>query len=145
MRALVQRVSEASVAVNGEPVSRIEGGLLVLIGVGRGDDESSVVRMADKLASLRIFGDAEGKMNLDIRQVGGSLLLVSQFTLYGDTRKGNRPSYIEAADPERARFLYEELANALRKRGLTIEMGVFGAHMEVALVNDGPVTLWMEI
>jgi D-tyrosyl-tRNA(Tyr) deacylase len=145
MRALVQRVSTASVDVDGQKRAKIDKGLLVLIGLGRGDSESLIPRMADKIAQLRIFSDSEGKMNLDVRQVGGAILLVSQFTLYGDARKGNRPSYIEAAEPERARILYEELALALRAKDIPVETGVFGAHMEVASINDGPVTLWIEL
>ena len=145
MRALVQRVSTASVDVDGQKRAKIDKGLLVLIGLGRGDSESLIPRMADKIAQLRIFPDSEGKMNLDVRQVGGAILLVSQFTLYGDSRKGNRPSYIEAAEPERARILYEELALALRAKDIPVETGVFGAHMEVASINDGPVTLWIEL
>jgi len=145
MRALVQRVSTASVDVDGQKRAKIDKGLLVLIGLGRGDSESLIPRMADKIAQLRIFPDSEGKMNLDVRQVGGAILLVSQFTLYGDARKGNRPSYIEAAEPERARILYEELALALRAKDIPVETGVFGAHMEVASINDGPVTLWIEL
>ncbi|HEX6583649.1 MAG TPA: D-aminoacyl-tRNA deacylase [Thermoleophilaceae bacterium] len=139
MRALVQRVSEASVTVAGEEVGRIGPGLLVLLGIRRGDGEASADRIAAKLLSLRVFEDAEGKMNLSVREVGGELLVVSQFTLYGDARKGNRPSFVDAAPPEEAEPLYERVRAATGAAG-----GVFGARMAVALVNDGPVTLLLE-
>jgi D-aminoacyl-tRNA deacylase len=136
VRALVQRVSEASVTVGGEEVARIGRGLLVLLGVRRGDGEAEADRIASKLLALRVFEDAAGKMNLSVRDVGGEVLCVSQFTLYGDVRKGNRPSFIEAAPPEEAEPLYERVRAALGAKG-----GVFGARMAVSLVNDGPVTL----
>ena len=136
MRALVQRVSEASVTVDGSEVSRIGPGLLVLLGVRQGDTEQDADRLAAKLLALRIFEDADGKMNLNVDQAGGAILCVSQFTLYGDTRKGNRPSFVDAAPPEEAEPLYERVRTALDAQG-----GVFGARMAVALVNDGPVTL----
>jgi D-tyrosyl-tRNA(Tyr) deacylase len=139
MRALVQRVSEAKVTVGGEEVARIGRGLLVLLGVRRGDDEAAADRIASKLLALRVFEDAEEKMNLSVRDVDGELLVVSQFTLYGDTRKGNRPSFVEAAPPEEAEPLYERVRAATGAEG-----GVFGAHMAVALVNDGPVTVLLE-
>jgi D-tyrosyl-tRNA(Tyr) deacylase len=139
VRALVQRVSEASVAVDGEEVARIGPGLLVLLGVRRGDTELEADRLASKLLALRVFEDAGGKMNLSVRDVGGSVLCVSQFTLYGDTRRGNRPSFVDAAPPEEAEPLYERVRSALGAEG-----GVFGAHMQVSLVNDGPVTLMLE-
>jgi D-tyrosyl-tRNA(Tyr) deacylase len=139
MRALVQRVSEAKVTVGGEEVARIGRGLLVLLGVRRGDDEAAADRIASKLLALRVFEDAEEKMNLSVRDVDGELLVVSQFTLYGDTRKGNRPSFVEAALPEEAEPLYERVRAATGAEG-----GVFGAHMAVALVNDGPVTVLLE-
>ena len=139
MRALVQRVSEASVAVEGEEVARIGRGLLVLLGIRRGDGEAEADRIASKLLALRVFEDAEGKMNLSVRDVGAELLVVSQFTLYGDVRKGNRPSFLDAAPPEEAEPLYERLRAATGAEG-----GVFGARMAVALVNDGPVTLLLE-
>lgn len=139
MRALVQRVSEASVTVGGEEVARIGRGLLVLLGVRRGDGEASADRIATKLLALRMFEDAEGKMNLSVRDVGGEVLVVSQFTLYGDARKGNRPSFVDAAPPEEAEPLYERVRAATGAEG-----GVFGARMAVALVNDGPVTLLLE-
>ena len=138
MRALVQRVSEASVTVAGERVAAIGPGLLVLLGVTHDDDAARADRMADKVRALRVFGDAEGRMNEPLGDRG--LLCVSQFTLYGDARKGNRPAFVAAAAPEHAEPLYErfcERAGALR--------GVFGAHMDVELVNDGPVTLLLEV
>jgi D-tyrosyl-tRNA(Tyr) deacylase len=139
MRALVQRVSEAAVAVDGREVARIGPGLLVLLGVRGDDGPEQADRIAGKLERLRVFEDAEGRMNLSVRDVEGEVLCVSQFTLYGDTRKGNRPSWIEAAPPEQAEPLYERVRVALGAQG-----GVFGARMQVSLVNDGPVTLLLE-
>ena len=139
MRALVQRVSDASVTADGHEVARIGPGLLVLLGVGRGDTEAEADRLAAKLLALRVFEDAGGKMNLNVADAGGELLCVSQFTLYGDTRKGNRPSFVDAAPPEEAEPLYERVREALNAQG-----GVFGAPMAVALTNDGPVTLLLE-
>jgi D-tyrosyl-tRNA(Tyr) deacylase len=139
VRALVQRVSAASVSVDGEEIARIGPGLLVLLGVRRGDGEAEADRLASKLLALRVFEDAEGKMNLSVGEVGGQVLCVSQFTLYGDTRKGNRPSFVDAAPPEEAEPLYERVRAALGAEG-----GVFGARMAVSLVNDGPVTLMLE-
>jgi D-tyrosyl-tRNA(Tyr) deacylase len=132
-------VSEASVTVDGVEVSRIGPGMVVLLGVRRGDSEEDADRVAAKLLALRIFQDEAGKMNLNVRAVGGELLCVSQFTLYGDTRKGNRPSFVDAAPPTEAEPLYERVRTALSAQG-----GVFGAKMEVALVNDGPVTVLVE-
>jgi D-aminoacyl-tRNA deacylase len=140
VRALVQRVSSASVTVDGERVSEIGPGMLVLLGVRRGDGEAEAERLARKLLALRIFEDQGGRMNRSVRDVGGELLCVSQFTLYGDTRKGNRPSFVEAAGPEEARALYESVRDALGAQG-----GRFGGRMAVALVNDGPVTLLIEV
>jgi D-aminoacyl-tRNA deacylase len=139
VRALVQRVSEASVTVDGEEVSRIGSGLLVLLGVRRGDTEAEADRLAAKLLALRIFEDDDGKMNLNVGDAGGEVLCVSQFTLYGDTRKGNRPSFVDAAPPDEAEALYDRVRKALNAQG-----GVFGARMAVALINDGPVTLMLE-
>ena len=139
MRALVQRVSRAAVEVDGEEVASIGPGLLVLLGVRTGDTAEQADRLAGKLQRLRVFEDAEGKLNLSVRDVGGELLCVSQFTLYGDARKGNRPSFVDAAPPELAEPLYERVRSALDAQG-----GAFGAQMRVSLVNDGPVTLLLE-
>jgi D-tyrosyl-tRNA(Tyr) deacylase len=139
VRALVQRVSEAAVRVEGREVARIGPGLLVLLGVGTTDGPQQADRIARKLERLRIFEDDEGRMNLALTEAGGEVLCVSQFTLYGDVRRGNRPSFVDAAPPERAQQLYERVRAALRAKG-----GVFGARMEVMLVNDGPVTLLLE-
>ena len=139
MRALVQRVAEAAVTVDSERVAAIGPGLLVLLGVRRGDGPDEADRIARKLLALRIFEDAEGKLNLSVGDAGGEVLCVSQFTLYGDARKGNRPSFVDAAPPEQAEPLYERVREALGARG-----GVFGARMAVSLVNDGPVTLLVE-
>ncbi|MDC0713391.1 D-aminoacyl-tRNA deacylase [Stigmatella sp. ncwal1] len=144
MRAVVQRVLEASVSVNGEKVSQIGPGLLVLLGVGKGDSEADIPWMVEKLATLRIFEDAAGKMNLSLEDTHRQLIVVSQFTLYGDTRKGRRPSFIEAMEPVGAKGLYERVCEGLRTRGLTVGTGIFAADMKVALVNDGPVTLLLE-
>ena len=139
MRALVQRVSRAAVEVDGEQVAGIGPGLLVLLGVRTGDTPQRADRLAGKLERLRVFDDADGKMNLSVRDIGGELLCVSQFTLYGDARKGNRPSFVDAAPPELAQPLYERVRAALGAQG-----GAFGAHMMVSLENDGPVTLLLE-
>ena len=136
---MVQRVGEASVRVDGEQIAAIGPGLLVLLGVRRGDTGEQADRLARKLLALRIFDDAEGRMNHSVSEAGGAVLCVSQFTLYGDARKGNRPSFVEAAPPRDAEPLYERVRAALGARG-----GRFGARMEVALVNDGPVTLLLE-
>ncbi|WP_075579839.1 MULTISPECIES: D-aminoacyl-tRNA deacylase [Acidaminococcus] len=144
MRAVVQRVSAASVTVEGRKVGTIGPGLLVLLGVARGDTEKDGEYLAEKLAGLRIFEDEEEKMNRSVAQIGGSILLVSQFTLYGDVRHGRRPSFTQAAPPEEANRLYEDLAQKLRDKGLTVETGQFQAHMEVSLVNDGPVTILLD-
>jgi D-aminoacyl-tRNA deacylase len=140
MRAVVQRVSEASVAVDGEVAGRIGRGLLVLLGVHRDDGEAQADRIADKLLALRVFADDDGRMNRSVTDVGGGILCVSQFTLYGDTRKGTRPSFGAAAPGELAEPLYERVRERLGAQG-----GVFGAQMGVALVNDGPVTLVVEV
>jgi D-aminoacyl-tRNA deacylase len=140
MRALVQRVSEAAVAVDGREVARIGPGLLVLVGVRTGDGPEEADGLARKLLALRIFEDAAGRMNRSVEQAGGELLCVSQFTLYADVRRGNRPSFVEAAAPDRAEPLYERLRQALGAKG-----GVFGARMAVSLVNDGPITLLVEV
>jgi D-tyrosyl-tRNA(Tyr) deacylase len=139
VRALVQRVGNASVTVDGKEVARIGPGLLVLLGVRRGDGEAEADRIASKLLALRVFDDDAGKMNLSVGDVDAEILCVSQFTLYGDTRKGNRPSFVDAAPPEEAEPLYERVRSALDAAG-----GVFGARMAVSLVNDGPVTMLIE-
>jgi D-tyrosyl-tRNA(Tyr) deacylase len=139
VRALVQRVSDASVTVEGEEVARIGPGLLVLLGIRRGDTEAEADKLAAKLLALRIFEDDAGKLNVNVRDAGGEIVCVSQFTLYGDTRKGNRPSFVDAAPPEEAEPLYERVRDALGAEG-----GVFGARMAVALTNDGPVTVLVE-
>ena len=140
MRALVQRVSRAAVAVDSDEIASIGPGLLVLLGVRRGDGEVEADRIADKLRALRVFEDADGRMNLSVGEAGGEILCVSQFTLYGDARKGNRPSFVDAAPPEEAEPLYERVLERLGARG-----GSFGARMAVELVNDGPVTLLIEV
>ncbi|MBP1466007.1 D-tyrosyl-tRNA(Tyr) deacylase [Candidatus Chloroploca sp. M-50] len=144
MRALIQRVSEASVTVEGSVVGAIGPGLLILLGVGQGDGPAEAHLLADKTAGLRIFSDAAGKFNHSVQEIGGSVLVVSQFTLYADTRKGRRPSFVRAAPPEIAQPLVDVYAEALRALGLTVAMGRFGAMMQVALVNDGPVTIMLE-
>ncbi len=141
MRALVQRVSEASVLVDGLVTGLIGKGLLVFIGIHRDDTEIQAAQLAEKVLRLRIFPDLEGKMNRSLTEVAGELLVISQFTLYGETRKGNRPSYSEAARPEIARPLYQYFIRVCREAGVKVESGVFQAHMDVRLVNDGPVTL----
>ena len=144
MRAVVQRVSRASVTVDGEITGKIGKGLLVLLGVSTDDEESDAIYLLDKIINLRIFEDAAGKMNLSLAETGGELLVVSQFTLYGDTRRGRRPSYIEAAAPEKANQLYEFFVAAARKQIGRVETGRFQAMMDVELVNDGPVTILLD-
>jgi D-tyrosyl-tRNA(Tyr) deacylase len=144
MRVVLQRVREASVAVDGRELGRIDAGFLLLVGFTHTDTSADVEWMADKVLGLRLFTDAEGRMNLDLSAVNGSLLVVSQFTLYGDATRGRRPSFIDAARPEVAIPLYESFVAALRLRGAKVETGEFGADMKVQLVNDGPVTLLLE-
>jgi D-tyrosyl-tRNA(Tyr) deacylase len=144
MRVVLQRVSRASVSIEGRPVGAIEAGLCLLVGFSHADTTEQVEWMAEKVSGLRIFADAEGKMNLALADAGGALLVVSQFTLYGDASRGRRPSFIDAARPEVAIPLYEGFCEALRRRGLTVATGVFGAEMLVAIENDGPVTLILE-
>jgi D-tyrosyl-tRNA(Tyr) deacylase len=144
MRACVQRVASAHVAVDGQVVGQIAHGLVVLLGVARDDTAADAAYLADKIAGLRIFDDPQGKMNRSLRDVGGAALVVSQFTLLGDCRKGRRPSFTEAAPPEDAEPLYEAFCRALQELGVQVAQGRFRAHMEVALVNDGPVTLLLE-
>lgn len=144
MRALVQRVSRASVLVEGHEAACIGRGYLVLLGVARDDCETQAAWLARKIAGLRLFEDDAGKMNLALAEIEGSVLAVSQFTLYGDARKGRRPSFTRAAPPEKAKELYDSFCRLLMAEGVPVEKGVFQAHMEVSLVNDGPVTLWLE-
>jgi D-tyrosyl-tRNA(Tyr) deacylase len=144
MRFLLQRVSRASVTVAGEVTGAIQKGLLVLVGIGEGDSEREALAMIDKLVNLRIFADDQGRMNLSALQVGGQLLLVSQFTLYGDCRKGRRPSFEHAASPEHARQLYDFIVENARASGLKVGTGVFREHMDVELVNDGPITILLD-
>jgi len=144
MRALLQRVTQARVVVDGETVGEINRGLLVLLGITHGDTPEQARWLAEKVATLRIFADDEGKMNRDIIEVGGSMLIVSQFTLYGDARKGRRPSFVDASGPEIAIPLYEAFINAVKALGIPTATGRFGAMMQVELVNDGPVTLMVD-
>jgi len=144
MRVLVQRVARAAVSVDGEVISSIGIGYLLLVGVGRGDEASEIERLADTIVGLRICRDADGKTNLSIADVDGEALVVSQFTLYADPRKGRRPSFVNAADPTEAAELVEAFAGALEARGVKVGRGVFGAEMEVELVNDGPFTMWFD-
>jgi D-tyrosyl-tRNA(Tyr) deacylase len=144
MRAVVQRVSRGAVRVDGAATGEVGRGLVVLLGVAAGDGDEDARWMADKVAQLRIFEDAEGKMNRSVEDVAGGVLVVSQFTLLGDARKGNRPSFVEAAPPEAANALYEKVCARLRERGLPVGTGVFRAHMDVELVNDGPVTILLD-
>lgn len=144
MRAVVQRVSQAAVSVDGRVAGSIAHGLVVLIGVAVGDGEADARLLAEKIAALRIFNDGAGLMNLSVRDVGGELLLVSQFTLHGDARKGRRPSFITAAREDVAKPLYEAVGAILEAYDIRVAYGVFGAHMEVQLVNDGPVTILLD-
>jgi D-aminoacyl-tRNA deacylase len=144
MKAVIQRVTRASVEVDGVVIGRIDAGLLVLLGVAKEDSEADAQYMMDKLIGLRIFSDTAGKMNRSIVDIGGKLLIVSQFTLLGDTAKGRRPGFDRAATPERARTLYELIIGMARDRGILVETGRFGAHMRVALENDGPVTFLID-
>ena len=144
MRLLLQRVSRAEVRVGGRVTGRINQGYLLLVGLTHSDTASQLEWMAEKIAGLRLFADADGKMNLGLSDVGGAVLVVSQFTLYGDSAKGRRPSFVDAARPEIAKPLYDRFVALLRERALPVETGEFGAMMDVELVNDGPVTLWLE-
>lgn len=146
MRLLIQRVSRAKVTVSGEITGEIGHGLLIFVGIGHNDDVARVKEMTEKVIKLRIFEDEAGKMNLDVTSRGGSVLVVSQFTLYGDARKGNRPSFIDAARPEQAKELYNEFVSEIREKigADRVAEGRFAAMMDVELVNDGPVTIWLE-
>ena len=144
MRALLQRVSQASVTVEGQTISRIRKGLLILLGVGHGDGEEQAKFLAEKIANLRVFEDEQGKTNLSVLDVRGEALVVSQFTLYADTRKGRRPSFIDAALPDVAEPLVNRFVELLGGHGVPVQTGQFGAHMGVEIHNDGPVTIWLE-
>ncbi|KAB8310570.1 D-tyrosyl-tRNA(Tyr) deacylase [Erwinia endophytica] len=145
MIALIQRVLSASVAVAGETISDIGPGLLILLGVEKGDDQQKAQRLCERVSGYRVFGDAQGKMNLNLQQTGGSLLVVSQFTLAADTHKGMRPGFSRGAEPAEAERLYEYFVECCREKGITTETGRFAADMQVALVNDGPVTFWLQV
>ena len=145
MRALLQRVTEARVSVDGQTVGQIGQGWLVFLGIGHDDTQAIADQLADKVATLRCFEDAAGKTNLSITNVGGAVLLVSQFTLYADTSRGRRPGFTYAAAPEVADVLVDHFGAALRRHGLHVEQGRFGAHMQVQLVNDGPFTIWLDM
>lgn len=144
MRVVVQRSKEASVTVDGQVVGRIERGLVVLVGVTHGDGEHDAVWLADKLVNLRIFEDEQGKMNVSVKEIGGAVLSISQFTLYGDCRKGRRPNFMAAAKPEEANMLYDRFNELLAERGVPVQTGSFGAMMDVSLTNWGPVTLTLD-
>lgn len=144
MRAVVQRVRAGSVSVEGELISEIKAGLVILLGIGPEDDDEKAIAMARKIAMMRIFGDEQGKINLSVLEIGGEALVVSQFTLYADTRKGHRPSFVNAAPPELAAPLVERFASYLREQGVPTLTGEFGAYMLVNIENDGPVTIWLE-
>lgn len=145
MRAVVQRVSEARVSAEGREISRIGRGLLVLLAVHAGDRPKAARKMADKIVALRIFSDAAGKMNLSLADIGGGILAVSQFTLYGDCGRGNRPSFIAAARPEQAMPIYEDFLKILKEKKVKTASGIFGAEMAVSLINDGPVTVIIDV
>jgi len=145
MRAIIQRVQHGSVIVEEKTIAEIAHGLVILLGVGPGDDESKANLLAHKIATLRIFSDAQGKMNLSVLDVNGSAIVVSQFTLYADTRKGHRPSFTDAALPALASPLVDHFTGVLTELGVPTQTGEFGAHMLVNIANDGPVTIWMEI
>jgi len=145
MKSVIQRVTDASVSVDGEVVGRIAKGLLVYLGVEKGDTEEHLLWLCSKITKLRVFADSVGKMNLSLKEVDGSLLVISQFTLCANLHKGNRPSYNEAADPIEASLLYEKALETFRNFGFHVEKGVFGAHMHVTYTNDGPVTMLLEV
>lgn len=144
MRACIQRVSQARVVVEGEVTGQIGPGLLVLLGVAQSDANAELTWLADKIVGLRIFEDDQGKMNLSLADVGGEMLVVSQFTLYGDCRKGRRPSFVAAAPPEHAEQMYNQFVEHVSSREISVATGRFRAHMEVELTNDGPVTIWID-
>ena len=145
MKIVLQRVLKGSVTVEGRQIAAISSGLVLLVGVGHGDGEENARALAEKVAGLRIFEDAQGKMNLSVREVGGAAIVVSQFTLYADARKGRRPSFTDAALPEVAKPLYERFAALLAEQGVPVQTGEFGADMQVEILNDGPVTILLEL
>lgn len=145
MIGLIQRVSQASVVVDGQTVGAISRGLLVLVGVEKEDDETTASRLLDRLLTYRVFPDSEGKMNRSLNDIGGEMLLVPQFTLAADTRKGTRPSFSSAAPPQLGRALFDHLVTIARQRHAKIATGIFGADMQVSLTNDGPVTFWLQV
>ncbi len=144
MRACIQRVSQARVVVDGEITGEVGPGLLVLLGVAQRDTDAELTWLADKIVGLRIFEDDQGKMNRSLAEVGGEMLVVSQFTLYGDCRKGRRPSFIAAAPPEQAEQMYDQFVEHVSRQGVPVATGRFRAHMQVELTNDGPVTIWID-
>lgn len=144
MRAVVQRVSRAGVSVNGQPVGTIGRGLVILLGIGKEDGPEDVVYMTDKITRLRVFGDDAGKLNRSLLDTGGEILAISQFTLYGDCRRGRRPNFSAAAEPFKARRLYEGFVANLKEKGIRVATGEFQAHMEVEIINDGPVTILLD-
>lgn len=144
MKAVIQRVKKANVKVNEKVIGRINNGLFVLLGIGKEDSEKEVILLTQKIAKLRIMADKQGKMNLNVQDVKGEILVVSQFTLYGDCRGQNRPSFITAADPEKAKNLYELFISQLKNQGIPVKTGSFGEHMEIELLADGPVTIVLE-
>lgn len=144
MKALLQRVSQSSVSVDNQIISSIENGLLVLLGIEKEDTPAQAAALCKKIANLRIFEDDQDKMNLSIMDVHGEILVISQFTLMANTKKGNRPSFVDAAPPEIAKPLIRVFCNTMQEYGIPVKEGVFGAHMQVALINDGPVTIWLE-
>ena len=144
MRVVIQRVTSAEVAVDGRVTGKIGKGLLVFVGVGKGDGDTDVSYLSSKIPDLRIFEDYSGKFNLSLKEVGGEMLIVSQFTLFGDIRKGRRPSFTDAEDPSVAKILYEQLVSKMKEQGIPVQTGEFQAKMEVHLINDGPVTLLLD-
>ena len=144
MRAVVQRVSRASVTVEEKITGSIEQGLLVLLGVGKDDTDKDIAFIADKVVNLRIFEDTDGKMNLSVKDIGGGVLLISQFTLFGDCRKGRRPDFTQAGPPQLAKKLYEKTIEAINEKGIPVQTGIFAAHMDIDSINDGPVTLILD-
>lgn len=144
MRALIQRVAWAKVEVAQQPVGSVARGLMILLGVGPEDSESQAEALAQKVSKLRIFNDEQGKMNLSVRDIAGAALVVSQFTLYADCRKGNRPSFVRAAAPDHAEALYQHFVHSLQQLGIDVATGRFATHMQVSLCNDGPVTIWLD-